>query len=153
MDTSIHEDTTGAGLKIKHKNLYIPKHKFNNGILEVRYKKNKHLIQELKPLKMGKGLQNAIYSKLVNNKDLSLNSLSQQEKRVYDMLLKKFGHKVDNSEYKEIHNKFEVLIGEINSGNDNPKIKQQLRSLLIYCMKTHILTRDQVLEYFLEYNL
>jgi hypothetical protein len=60
---------------------------------------------------------------------------------------------VDDEEETELMNKFETLVGEIQSGNDNPLLKQQLRTMLIYSMKTGAMSRKDVLDYFLELGL
>ncbi len=141
------EDATGSGLKY-----YIDKAKYGKGILEVRYKKNKHLTTDFKPQKISSNLKKAIDYEFHGGKNTDF-SLNKEEQRVFNNLKRKFGKEVDDSEEKELMDKFDTIVGQINAGNDSHMLKQQLRSLLIYCMKTGAMSRNDVLSYFLEYSL
>jgi hypothetical protein len=151
-----NNEIDGSGLRSNK--YYIDRKAFGRGILAVRYRKNKHLLQDMKPVQMSNDLRRKIESRINvggsgKNVDIDNIKLNPEEQRVYNQLLKKYGHEVDDTEQKELDNKFNNLIGEISAGNDNKLLKQELRSMLIYSMKTGAITRSQALDYFLEFSL
>jgi hypothetical protein len=161
------QSTEGKGLKVKinksekskkpNDKYFIDKKKFNKNILEVKYKKNNHLLEKFKTTKISNDLKTKIGKGLVadeyDESDLDNVKLDAEEQRIYNSLMKLFGNEVDDDENDELMSKFDTLVGQIKAGNDNPLLKQQLRSMLIYAMKTNAMRRGNVLDYFLEFNL
>jgi hypothetical protein len=146
----------GSGLRSTK--YYIDRRAFGRGILAVRYRKNKHLLQDMKPVQMSNDLKRKIENRISiggsgNNNDIDDIKLNSEEHRVYNQLLKKYGNEIDDTEQKELDKKFNTLIGEISAGNDNKLLKQELRSMLIYSMKTGAISRSDCLDYFLEFSL
>jgi predicted DNA-binding transcriptional regulator len=159
-DTSNVIDNNNAidGSGLKSNKYYIDKRAFGRGILAVRYRKNRHLLQDMKPVQMSNELKRKIENQISiggsgKNVDIDNIKLNPEEQRVYNQLLKKYGHEVDDTEQRELDNKFNTLIGEISAGNDNKLLKQELRSMLIYSMKTGAISRSDALDYFLQFSL
>jgi hypothetical protein len=79
--------SAGSGI-IRNKRYYVDKKAFGKGILEVRYNKNKHLMQDMKPIKMSKDMKSKIESNLVGNGLPDTYKLNKEEQRIYNKLLK-----------------------------------------------------------------
>lgn len=163
----MNSNTQGKGLKTKtlkvtktkktpKEKYYIDKKSLNKNILEIKYHKNKHLLEKFKSTKISNDLKKKIGKGFLDeykDEDLDNVKLNAEEKRIYNQLMKLFGNEVDDEESQQLDNKFETIVGQIKAGNDNPLLKQQLRSMLIYAMKTGAMKRNNVLDYFLEFSL
>jgi hypothetical protein len=82
-----------------------------------------------------------------------LKTLNPDEKTILDHFLKIFKIKdivVDKKELENFNNQFDVLMGEISSGNNNPEVKQQLKQFVYRAVKLGRLKKSEGIELLLQ---
>jgi hypothetical protein len=142
---------TGLGLKKHHKiikNKYYIDRKLldNHGILEIRYIKNKHLAHIRPPTlhyKTKKVITDLLDDKKINSNEFV--SLNDFDKDLIRRINKLFGGNQDlDDDEEELFNKnFEILKGQVMSGNTNHQIKEQLKMYIIHAIDIGKLTHHQ----------
>ena len=49
----------------------------------------------------------------------------------------------DDTDEQDFQKKYEILLGEYNSGNNNPEIVKQLKSYILQAMNEHLMPKSQ----------
>lgn len=146
------ETKTGNGLKnrlsehekIINKKYFINVKKLKNRILDIRYLNNRHQIkikQQALSEKMKNILLHLFENKAIDNK--TYQELSSLEKHLYRQLLPYFGKERDDvDDIEAFHDRFEVIKGEIMSGNDNLALKKECKAYLTYALNIGLINRS-----------
>jgi len=130
--------------KQTHKEYFIDTHKLNNNVLEVRYNKNRHLTN-VKTQIVGDGIkkiiQNIINDDTLNEKEY--HELTENEKKLIRTILKMLekSHLIKNKD-QEFNEKFQILLGSYNAGNNSEILKNQLRQYIFHAIKLGIIPRN-----------
>ena len=92
----------------------------------------------------------SIIMELIRGKTIhyrEIEELSRNEIELYDHLIalaklhKKLDHRISNST-KELKNRYEILVGEIEAGNNNPNIKKELKITVSKLVSLKVLTQN-----------
>jgi len=138
----------GKGLKPTekqiHKKYFIDTNKLNNNVLEVRYNKNRHLTG-IKTQIIGSGVKNII-SNIIDKDNMDekeYHNLTENEKHLIRTILNMLekSHLIKNKD-EEFNEKFQILLGSYNAGNNSEILKNQLRQYIIHAMKLNIIPRN-----------
>jgi len=159
-------DTEGDGLKLKKvkflrkgetpigNKYFIDHDKLDNNILEVRYKKNRHLTQ-LKSQYVGHGVKKIIsdVTKIGTLDTRDYKKLGSQEKHLIrsflNMIQKGDLIKEDGQDFNE---EFQVLMGSYNAGNNSELLKRQLKQMILYGIRISKIPRSTGLQMIEELN-
>jgi hypothetical protein len=121
----------------------------NNNILSLKYKSNRNTHPQLRQIRISQTLSDIIQEildKKLNPKLMRL--LKPNEKAILRQFLKitKITDvNVDADEMKRFNEQFDILVGEIESGNDNPELKNKLRQFINLGIKLKRIPRDEAL--------
>lgn len=139
----------GKGISVNETPKYIEFGKYclsiphlNNGILKVKYQKTMVDVPNLKnniSVDFIDFIENFIDTQKIN--DRQLEKLSKEEQKLFKKLINKSGldvkYKVkdykDENDVKE-EDRFNLVKGQYMAGNDNPRIKEELRKFIIKFM-------------------
>jgi hypothetical protein len=138
----------GKGLKPTEKQInkkyFIDTNKLNNNVLEVRYNKNRHLTG-IKTQIVGNGVRNIINNIINDDKmdEKEYHELTENEKHLIRTILNMLekSHLIKNKD-QEFNEKFQILLGSYNAGNNSEILKNQLRQYIIHAMKLNIIPRN-----------
>jgi hypothetical protein len=137
------------------KQYYINREKLGHGILSMRYMKNRHLVNDLREQPISHEVRRCIEDEIdgrgVNATDY--HRLGEKDKNLLRFFMHKVGSNKRFDDDDGMMSKLQICLGEIEAGNDNPKIKRELRELLIYASKRGIISRNKCFEYFADYDL
>ena len=146
--TTLPETKEGHGLKPSekqiHRKYFIDTHKLNNNVLEVRYNKNRHLTN-VKTQVIGNGVKSIIHNIIndnnMNQKDYHV--LTQQEKHLIRTILNMLdkSHLLSNAG-KEFNERFQILLGEYNAGNNSEILRNQIKQYILHAMKLNMISRQ-----------
>jgi len=150
-ESKIPEDTAegkiSSGLKSTekaiHKKYFIDTHKLHNNVLEIRYNKNRHLTN-VKTQVVGDGvkkiLNDVIHTNTLNEKEYHV--LTDHEKHLIRTILNMLekAHLLSSGD-QQFNNKFQILLGEWNSGNNSEIIRSQLKQYISHAMKLNLISR------------
>jgi len=126
-----------------HKKYFIDTHKLNNNVLEVRYNKNRHLTG-IKTQIIGDGVKKIINNVINDNMNQTeYDDLTENEKHLIRTILNMLekSHLIKNQD-EEFNEKFQILLGSYNAGNNSEILKNQLRQYIIHAMKLNIIPRN-----------
>ena len=153
------ETKNGHGLKPTekqiHKKYFIDTHKLNNNVLEIRYNKNRHLTN-VKTQVIGNGVKNIIHD-ITNNDNMNENDyhvLTEHEKHLIRTILNMLekSHLLSNAD-EQFNNKFQILLGEYNAGNNSEILRNQLKQYIIHAMKLGMIGRQAGQQMLIEMSL
>jgi len=138
-----------------HKKYFIDTNKLNNNVLEVRYNKNRHLTG-IKTQIIGSGVKNII-SNIINDNEMDekeYHELTDSERHLIRTILNMLekSHLIKNKD-EEFNEKFQILLGSYNAGNNSEILKNQLRQYIIHAMKLNIIPRNTGHQMLLELSL
>jgi len=119
----------GKGATLKHD---VDLKKLENDILSVRYKNNSNGYK-VKPVKISPECKTVIMGIAMNetlNEDI-FESLQPKEKRLVEHYVHqmKIPIQLDKKNLSDLGERFEVLKGELRSGNNNPQLKKMLKEV------------------------
>lgn len=117
---------------------YIDKNRLNEGVLELRYIKNKHLTQ-IKPQIISHAFKTVLGQMIkigdIDVKDYSI--LKPQEKDLVRKLIKLFNLDITlNNDNEEFATQFNVLKGQYYAGNNSVELKNKLQEYITYALNT-----------------
>jgi Ni,Fe-hydrogenase I large subunit len=149
---------TGTGLKNQNiydlGRYYLDKNKFDNGLFELRYKKNKHL-SEIKPIhltsEMKKIISDMVHTKTFNIDDY--HKLNNFDKNTIRLLNNKFGLGININSDNALDKRFEIIKGEILAGNDNLALKREAKQYLLHAMRVGKIPRNVCYDLMMEMDL
>lgn len=163
------ETTTGKGLKkstrsiiIKNAKIQQPKeyisifddnylinaNDLKNGILNIKNKKKqpiKHLTRE----NISKALQELITDTLNNEYDFNnFMKMTENERRIFKRFNKslKLGLNVNDDPYGEFQKRYEILVAQLEAGNNAYQLKTEIKMYLLEAVKLGMITKNQMLE-------
>jgi transcription initiation factor IIE alpha subunit len=127
-----------------HKKNFIDTNKLNNNVLEVRYNKNRHLTG-IKTQIVGNGVK-SILNNIIDNDNMDekeYHNLTENEKHLIRTVLSMLekSHLIKNKD-ETFNQKFQILLGSYNAGNNSEILKNQLRQYIIHAMKLKIISRN-----------
>jgi hypothetical protein len=155
-----YAETTGSGLKLKSNAIhdlgkyYLEKNKFANNILELRYKKNKHLT-EIKPIYLNH-LMKSIITDMITKKQFNINDyhkLNEFDKNTVRLLNHKFGLGINVHSNDNLDKRFEIIRGEIDAGNDNKALLREAKTYILHAIRTGKMSRNVGYDLIHELNL
>ena len=159
-DVDVVEETKeGYGLKPTekqiHKKYFIDTHKLNNNVLEIRYNKNRHLTN-VKSQVIGNGVKQIIHN-ILNNDSLNekdYHVLTEHEKHLIRTILNMLekSHLLSNAD-EQFNDKFQILLGEYNAGNNSEMLRNQLKQYIIHAMKLNMIGRQAGQQMLIEMSL
>ena len=119
-------------LDLPNANLYLERTKLKNrNILSVKYKSNRNNHPDLKQLRVSKNLLSIIEDILDGHFDERIvKLLSPDELSVLDTFIRIANYSIvlGKEELINFQKDYDILLGEFQSGNDNPKIKNELKN-------------------------
>jgi hypothetical protein len=126
-----------------------------SGILELRHAKNRHLTN-LKPMHVSQPVRKIVKDETgigtLDTRDYK--TLHEQEKHLVRQILNKFkkSHLLDENT-DNFQEDFEVLVGSWKAGNNSNLLRQQLRDVIAYWMKTSRIPRNVAIDMILELGI
>jgi len=148
-DMSTQPDTKeGHGLKptekFIHRKYFIDTHKLNNNVLEIRYNKNRHLTN-VKTQVIGNGVKNIIHN-IINNDNMNQKEyhvLTEHEKHLIRTILNMLEkpHLLGSTD-EQFNDKFQILLGEYNAGNNSEILRNQIKQYILHAMKLNMIGRQ-----------
>ena len=141
------ESKEGTGLrpteKKIHSKYFIDRHKLNNNVLELRYNKNRHLTN-VKSQVIGHGVKK-ILNQIIDHDYIDTSDyhqITEHEQHLIRTIL----HMLDRSHLigsanDQFNDKFQILLGSYNAGNNSEQLRSQLKQYIIQAMKLNMITR------------
>ena len=157
--STVSDSKEGHGLKPTekqiHKKYFIDTHKLNNNVLEIRYNKNRHLTN-VKSQVIGNGVKQIIHN-ILNNDSLNekdYHVLTEHEKHLIRTILNMLekSHLLSNAD-EQFNDKFQILLGEWNAGNNSEMLRNQLKQYIIHAMKLNMIGRQAGQQMLIEMSL
>ena len=137
-------------LDLPNTNLYLERTKLKNrNILSVKYKSNRNNHPKLKPLRVSKNLLSVIEDILDEHfDDRIIKLLSPDELIVLENFINisKYPIVLDKEELKNFQKNFDILLGEAQSGNDNPEIIKNLKLYIWRAIKRNLMNKEEGIE-------
>jgi hypothetical protein len=149
----------GTGLKQTEKQIskkyFIDKNKLDNNILEVRYNKNRHLTG-IKTQIIGSGVKSILNQIIDHDKmdQTEYDDLTDNERHLIRTILNMLekSHLIKNQD-QDFHERFQILLGSYNAGNNSEILKSQLKQYIIHAMKLNLIPRNVGHQMLLELSL
>jgi hypothetical protein len=122
---------------------YLDRQKLGNGILDIRYARNKHLTK-IKPQFVSENMKNVV-NKIVDEKKVDkadyhkLNSQEQHLVRNLDQMFELGGVFDDDDSFSE---RFNIVIGELRAGNTNMALKEEAKKYILHAMRINKIPRN-----------
>jgi hypothetical protein len=145
------------GLKAHHSVInnryYVDRKKLGNGILDVRYVRNKHLTK-VKPQYVSQELKNVI-GKIIDEKKVDKNAyhkLSKHEQHLVRNLNQMFDVNDDIEDGDSFDERFQILLGEVRAGNTNMALKNELKQYILYGMRNGNIPKNVGYDLLMEIN-
>jgi hypothetical protein len=158
-ETETKDEKHGHGISLKphHKginNFYVDSQKLGNGILEVRYKKNKHLTN-IKPQHISNEMKKIVNDMISKNsfETSDYHKLGNTEQHLARSLNHLFGCGVNVHTDSSLDDEFQLILGELGAGNNNEQLRQKARKYILYAMKTGRFPRASAYDLLMEYGL
>ena len=164
-DTS--EQKEGEGLKFKSKNnnlqkneklihskYYINLKKLGGSILDIRYLKTRHLTP-IKQQFLSPEMKNMVHHLIGGKVDKAgYEKLTNLDKHLYRSLLPYFGQEKDTvDDVDAFYERFNVIRGELASGNNNELLKREFRQYLQHALHIGLIKRQTYNQLLLEYTM
>jgi hypothetical protein len=135
---------------------YLEKKKLNENILSVKYSKTDSPIQKLRSQKISNELKEIINDVITNKFNKRLyDGLNETDKRLFNRLIDTVkltdSIPIDNSLDDNFQKNYQVLLGEFQSGNNSPEIKDALKRYVVEGLGMGIINKNESL--FLLYQL
>jgi hypothetical protein len=110
----------------------------NTNILEIRYRKNKHLVP-VRPKMVSDEFKGIVLHKLETGEfhEEAYNALSNQEHDYFNQIAKYI--EIDSLELTQNENimkRWEIIKGQLLSGNDNAELKKEAKKFLLHFFQT-----------------
>jgi len=123
---------------------YIELNKLRDNILSVKYQRNDTYVSSLKSQKISKDVKDIIDDIIASKYNVRIfDKLSPDDKRLVKRLVKTLDIEdiipTNNSNDEEFQKQFDILRGELMSGNTNPQIKTQLKKYVIEALNSGLM--------------
>lgn len=137
-------------------NFRICKRRLGKGVVSLRYGNSNHSIYDFPNKPVSKAVQQFIGGLLNDNQDAikeCCHNLSNEEKNYIQRISNRSGRYIDpdflKEEIEEDENDIEsmktrlnIILGEINQGNNNPEIKNELKLILKSVKENEIISNE-----------
>jgi hypothetical protein len=134
---------------------FINRKKLNANVLEIRYTKNRHLIP-IKSQIVGKNLRTLIEN-IIDSNELDkqqYEKLTKMEQNLLRSLLPYLGRDIDEVDDDEaFYDRFDVIRGELLSGNDNKALKREAKQYLMHALNTGKISRTHFNQMLIDLDL
>ena len=134
---------------------FINRKKLNANVLEIRYTKNRHLIP-IKSQIVGKKLRLLIETIIDENQldKQKYETLTKMEQNLLRSLLPYLGRDIDEVDDDEaFYDRFDVIRGELLSGNDNKALKREAKQYLMHALNTGKISRTHFNQMLIDLDL
>jgi hypothetical protein len=117
--------------------------KLNNGILELRYNKNRHLTN-IKSQVIGNGIKGMLQDVIFNGKldESQYPVLTPYEQNLISTILNMIGKRDllgdTNGQFQE---RFQIILGEWGAGNNSDHLRNELKQYIMHAMKINLISR------------
>jgi len=134
---------------------FINRKKLSANVLEIRYTKNRHLIP-IKSQIVGKSLR-TIIEEIIDNNNLDkakYEKLTKLEQNLLRSLLPYLGRDIDDVDDDEaFYDRFDVIRGQLLSGNDNKMLKREAKQYLMHALNTGKISRTHFNQMIIDLDL
>lgn len=134
---------------------FINRKKLSANVLEIRYTKNRHLIP-IKSQIVGKSLR-TIIEEIIDSNNLDkqkYEKLTKIEQNLLRSLLPYLGRDIDDVDDDEaFYDRFDVIRGELLSGNDNKMLKREAKQYLMHALNTGKISRTHFNQMLIDLDL
>jgi hypothetical protein len=130
--------------------------KLKRNVLSVTYSSCRSVIPSLRHEHVSNDVRNIITDIIQDKYNPNLfNKMKQDDQRIVSNFVRLT--KIENIDMKEFNDAyqlhFEVLLGQLNSGQNNPKIKQELKEYIMRAISEKLIPRSQGLDKLFELSL
>jgi hypothetical protein len=135
---------------------YIDLNKLKINILTVRYVKTGGYIPTIKAQHISNDVKSVIEDIISNRFEKRLfDKLETNEKRLIKRLITalKIDIDISSKEEDEYRRQFDILLGEMRAGNNNPDIKNKLKQYVVESMNSGMLTRREAFQLLYELTI
>ena len=119
---------------------YIDLAKLSKNILCIKYETNNTQLPSIKPISISNDVKEVLEDLVKDKYDKRLfDKLKSHEKRIIQQVVQalKIDVSVHSKEDDDFHRNFEILKGELASGNDNPKVRAELKKYIVEGMHSN----------------
>ena len=122
---------------------FVDTDKLNNGILELRYNKNRHLTN-VKSQVIGNGLKSMLKDVIYNDRldESQYPKLTPYEQNLISTILhmidKKYLISDTNGQFQE---RFQIILGEWSAENNSDHLRNELKQYIIHALKINLISR------------
>jgi len=131
---------------VNEKKYYIDMHKLRANTLSVKYTSSDNNLSSLPVQRISNALKNAIEDTSLNAfNDSKFKSLNEGDRRLMKRVAKLTKMEIELScdDEDDFQRKYEILLGEYNSGNNSPIVKAELKKYVVEAMTEGLITRTQ----------
>jgi hypothetical protein len=134
------------------KKMYLNKGKFavnmeklRKDILHVYYVSSRAIIPQLKRENISSDTRDVLLDVLANKyNDKLFNKLKPDEQRLISTFVRTIKIPIDFKEFDDAYQKnYDVLSGEVNAGNNNPKVKAELKLYILRGISENLIPKAQ----------
>jgi uncharacterized protein YozE (UPF0346 family) len=141
--------------KLNNGKFTIDLEKLRRNILSVSYSSCRAVIPSLKKERISNDVKNMITDIIEDNYNANLfNKMKQDDQRIISTFARTTKQDIDMSEFdKAYQNHYEILLGQINSGQNNPEIKRELKEYILRAITEGLIPKTQGLTKLFELSL
>jgi len=130
--------------------------KLNNNILSIKYTKNNATIPALRPERISNDVKALIKDILDTHFNHTFfDKLNDTDKRMVKRFVKtaKIPIEINDKDDEEFQKRFEIIKGEIMSGNDNKDLRNEMKMYILQAIKENLISRHDALMLFYQLSL
>ena len=142
-------------LKLNNGKFTIDLAKLRRNILSVSYSSCRAVIPSLKKEHISNDVKNMITDIIEDKYNANLfNKMKQDDQRIISTFVRTTKQDIDMTEFdKGYQNHYEILLGQINSGQNNPEIKRELKEYILRAITEGLIPKTQGLTKLFELSL
>jgi hypothetical protein len=132
---------------------YVDRQKLGNGVLDIRYAKNKHLTQ-IKPQYLSVPMKHVV-NRILDEKKIDMgeyHKLNSSEKNLVRNLNDMFEVGTDFEDDDSFTEEFNIVMGSIRAGNTSDLLRQKAKKYILYAMGVGKLPRNVGIDLLHEIN-
>jgi hypothetical protein len=133
---------------------YIYLKNLRKNVLSVKYVKTNNVVQKMKAQIITNDVKNIIKDIIItNNYDkIKFSKLDTKDKRIIINLSKYLDMDIDD-ETDDFQTNFEILLGEVESGNNSPLVIRKLKQFILQAINEGRITKNHGYSLLVEYSL
>ena len=120
--------------------------KLRKNVLSVSYSSCRAILPSLKKENVSNDVKNIIKDIVEGKYNANLfNKMKQDDQRIVSTFVRTLKiPDIDMTEFNEAYqNHYEILVGEINSGNSNPALKRELKEYILRAIQEGLVPKSQ----------